>query len=541
MSKKNNDDNLLKTKIKEFIKGYYLLKFDKTKNIKNEENEKEQISIKERKSISSDNKSIKITESKINNNNNISNINISKTNRKIIGSSSKRINELIKSLSTEHKKLKKNISNSSLKSNNSSKKTEKSLDSKKIEKNKIIPNFMNPSTNILDLNFYDNKQQQNQNNKSNNSFFPNEITSNNISIANSKNSFLNDSIKNLSNKKTNKNLSQYINKKSKIDSNSNTSPNSFGNISQQREILSRYHKNQMKFNYLENDIKNFQLKPELLFNSSLILKNINKSPLYLKKNYLPSESIENKFKVFYNKHKDEFDNYDPNDNNINKYHKRTKSANTRTFEQFYKDEMEHLLKHEKNLKLIKDKYDYFYKNEEYEASLFPYKPEIDKNSKKIMEKKKFYELNQDKIPYEIELSEYKNSLRKIIPQIMENDKQNKIKRYNSVVYKRNKKNLQKNYENKIKNENNINYISNDFKKENQNKKCKTEIKKRNSSKWTDFIRKFDKIKNYINLDDINLYRINVSGNSAWNKNMLNNVFIKNNKENLNLFEELLKN
>jgi hypothetical protein len=158
-----------------------------------------------------------------------------------------------------------------------------------------------------------------------------------------------------------------------------------------------------------------------------------------------------------------------------------------------------------------------------------------------MEKKKFYELNQDKIPYEIELSEYKNSLRKIIPQIMENDKQNKIKRYNSVVYKRNKKNLQKNYENKIKNENNINYISNDFKKENQNKKCKTEIKKRNSSKWTDFIRKFDKIKNYINLDDINLYRINVSGNSAWNKNMLNNVFIKNNKENLNLFEELLKN
>ena len=457
MSKKNNDDNLLKTKIKEFIKGYYYLKFDKTKNIKNEQNEKEPISTKERKSISSDNKSIKITESKINNNNNISNINISKTNRKIIGSSSKRINELIKSLSTEHKKLKKNISNSSLKSNNSSKKTEKSLDSKKIEKNKIIPNFMNPSeksldskkieknkiipnfmnpsTNILDLNFYDNKQQQNQNNKSNNSFFPNEITSNNISIANSKNSFLNDSIKNLSNKKTNKNLSQYINKKSKIDSNSNTSPNSFGNISQQREILSRYHKNQMKFNYLENDIKNFQLKPELLFNSSLILKNINKSPLYLKKNYLPSESIENKFKVFYNKHKDEFDNYDPNDNNINKYHKRTKSANTRTFEQFYKDEMEHLLKHEKNLKLIKDKYDYFYKNEEYEASLFPYKPEIDKNSKKIMEKKKFYELNQDKIPYEIELSEYKNSLRKIIPQIMENDKQNKIKRYNSVVYK----------------------------------------------------------------------------------------------------------
>ena len=91
MSKKNNDDNLLKTKIKEFIKGYYYLKFDKTKNIKNEQNEKEPISTKERKSISSDNKSIKITESKINNNNNISNINISKTNRKIIGSSSKRI------------------------------------------------------------------------------------------------------------------------------------------------------------------------------------------------------------------------------------------------------------------------------------------------------------------------------------------------------------------------------------------------------------------------------------------------------------------
>ena len=89
MSKNNNDDNFLKTKIKEFIKGYYLLKFDKTKNIKNEQNEKEQISIKERKSISSDNKSIKITESKISNNNNISNINNSKTNRKIMSSSTK--------------------------------------------------------------------------------------------------------------------------------------------------------------------------------------------------------------------------------------------------------------------------------------------------------------------------------------------------------------------------------------------------------------------------------------------------------------------
>ena len=405
MSKKNNDDNLLKTKIKEFIKGYYLLKFDKTKNLTSEQNE--QISTKERKSISSDNKTIKITESKSSINNNSKIIN-SKSNRKKINSSSKKINELIKSLSSEHKKSKKNLSNLSIKSYNSNKKTEKSLDSKK---NKNIPNYMNPSTNILDLNFYDNKQQQNQNNKTNNSFFPNEITSNNISIANSKNSFLNDSIKNLSNKKTNKNLSQYINKKPsmKVDSNSNTSPNSFGNISQQREILSKYHKDQMKLNYLENDIKNFQLKPELLFNSSLILKNINKSPLYLKKIYLPSESIENKFKAFYNKHKDEFNNYENN----NKYHKRTKSANTRTFEQFYKDEMNHLLKHEKNLKSIKDKYDYFYKDEEYEASLFPYKPEIDKNSKKIMEKKKFYELNQDKIPYENELSEYKNSLRKI--------------------------------------------------------------------------------------------------------------------------------
>ena len=337
------------------------------------------------------------------------------------------------------------------------------------------------------------------------------------------------------------------------------------NLSQKNNFeifLQNVKEHQIKKEKNINEIRNKTLKkenseilphPKILKNSSLLLKNIKRKPLYEKTPLNEEHKLDKNFKIFYDRNKiNNTINYNKNikDNKNNSFIIKSPLYNN-TIDEKYSKFYENNLKWKKNIeKKIVDKRDS--KNNENEKYFdnYTFKPLLDKNSMKMVDKKRSrsidYDINNNIYNAENGNELYNKFKIKLKPIIRDyygnnipyiNKKKDKLNRtlsdnnlrkkiYHNYNYKGNQSIKNKNYKMNYK-ENEIKYKNTKKEKKNLkegNRNKKNEMKNKGKDYYLLLkIKEMQKEKEKEEKKKKELYKLNIRQGTAWNLESINNI------------------
>ena len=421
-------------------------------------------------------------------------------------------------------------------------------------------NQLNINT-LLEFEFFFNESQnkdvhtkQNTNNKlkNENKNKNNSPTSNNSSFTNIKNNPFNSHMNNIlllkrkyyDNKYKNKQPSRQILLKRKF---CQENFDIFLQSVQKHQIKKETNINNIRSKSLEKESSEIKKHPEMSKHSILLLKTINRKPLYQKRPLNELKNIDNIIKNFY------YENFD--DSNDSSFIKQP-AIDSRTlnekFSKFYQDNI-------KWKKSIEEKNNLKRNNniQKYEEKIrkYSFKPILDKNSINIVDKlNRLKNIGNDinnNLNYYKDEKEFINRFKSKLKPIIYNNYYNSINKSfinkRSAFIQRNKSDndmRKKTYHNydyiyKMrqikKNENyKLNYTMNEKKyKHNKKEKKKDEDNKKMNKKYINkkdkdlrLIKKLKELKIDKKVKKIELYKLNIRQGMAWNQDVINNIIPK---------------